>query len=280
MRDLAENWTAPKADSPSPFHAELTGEKISWQQINTAESKIPPKLELVQAKAEAEPTAEKNNPQAMLQSLLALKPEALGPGMQQAQQATRDFVAGGETDKSGYETKLNEAIAQSDRDYGDTVAAKWGDLSLARREVTTKIVDFVEQNQKLVASVRSLPENEQAPVKAMIALLDQKQISPELRNSIHKELSHYPQVADSVNTTIKAKEAVEKAGETLVKAQEPLFKAASEQALSRLLLANLKELNGDAGGAYILKQKAQESYANTAATIQGKPIEVKPGIEV
>lgn len=279
MRDLAENWTAPKADSPSAFHAELAGENFSWQQINVADSKITPKLELVQTTVESEAPA-KNNPQAMLQSLLALKPEALGPGMREAQQATRDFVAGGETDKSGYETKLNQAIAQSDRDYGDTVAAKWGDLSLARRDVTTKIIDFMQQNQKLVASVKSLPENEQAPVKAMIALLDQNQISPELRNSIHKELAHYPQVADSVNTTIKAKEAVEKAGESLVKAQEPLFKAASEQAMSRLLLANLKELNGDAGGAYILKQKAQESYANTAATIQGKPIEVKPGIEV
>jgi hypothetical protein len=269
----------------SPFH-DLLSDRSSWKILTVADKNAAaaPVLELVGGKktdkAEKPDQAAKepeSKPRDLFELVAAAKPEILGPGMKQVQQATKDYLQ--DHDAAAYETKLGQAISQTDRDYGDTVAAKWGDLSLAKRDMQTKAIDFADKNQNLKGTVEALPEAKQNTVKALIGMVMQGDVSEELKQSMLKELKKYPDVSSSFERMRQSAQNLEKGAQALYKAQEPLLKAASEQAESRIVLAQLKQVNGDTGTAQILKQQAKEDYDKTTATIKGKPYEPKPSLQ-
>lgn len=281
MKDIAENYAEPVM--ASPFHDQLS-ERSSWKILTVADKNAAaaPDLELVGGKTDKAAKAEKaekaeTKPKDLFELVASVKPEVLGPGMKQVQQATKDYLK--DHDAAAYETKLGQAISQTDRDYGDTVAAKWGDLSLAKRDMQAKAIDFADKNQNLKGTVEALPEAKQNTVKALIGIVLQGEVSEELKQSMLKELKKYPDVSSSFERMRQSAQNLENGAQALYKAQEPLLKAASEQAESRLLLAQLKQVSGDARGAVILRQQAKEDFDKTSATIKGKPYEPRPSLQ-
>ena len=238
--------------------------------------KVEPKPDLVQT---ADNGASDSQPKEdAFSALIKIKPEAFGTGMKQAREAAvqlkneKDIEAAA----ASYQPRFEAAVKQSDSDYADSMAANWGKVGMARAEVTMKGSMFMGTVQSLNANIKELPEEKRQEVSTMVNLLQRDTISPSLAAELRKELGQYPDVLKSFDTAKTSEGQLKKASEGLAQAQEPLLKAAAEQAMARIVLADIKALQGHTSAASLLKKEAQELFFKTQGLIIGKPIESKP----
>ena len=133
--------------------------------------------------------------------------------------------------------------------------------------------------QSINGNIKELPEEKRQEVSTIVNLLQRDTISPELTAALRKELGQYPDVLKSFDTAKAAEGQLKKASESLAQAQEPLLKAAAEQAMARVVLADVKALQGDTSAAFLLKQQAREQFEKTQGQIIGRPVENKPALQ-
>lgn len=296
VKDIVENRQTE--NTLSPFHSELAslnaGAIQDWRiqktGATTLDSGFTPAVEIYDragrqqggerlvAVADKQDKPGEVKSRDLFELVAGVKSDNLGPGMKMAQEATRDYLK--DHDAATFTSKLEKAAGQTDVDYAGAVAAHWGDLNLARKNMVMHVTDFATKNQSLKETVEALPDDKQQTVKGLIGLAMAGQVSDEFKKSIASELKQYPDVASGLSGLIKSKEELGKAAEAMAKAEQPLLDAATEQAQSRYLQAQLKEQNGDKAEAYLMRQKAREDFDKTRSTIQGRPIEAKPLISV
>lgn len=244
-----------------------------------AEQKGEQKPELIQVADKG--ASDSHNDGDALQALIKIKPEELGPGMKQAREAALQLE--GEKDinsaAASYQPKFEAAVKQSDSDFADSMAANWGKVGMARMDVMMKGSTFMGAVQSINGNIKELPEEKRQEVSTMVNLLQRDTISPELTAALRKELGQYPDVLKSFDTAKAAEGQLKKASESLEQAQEPLLKAATEQAMARIVLADVKALQGDTSAAFLLKQQALEQFNKTQGQIIGRPVESKPALQ-
>lgn len=274
MANRAESdQSAKEVAEPFPSLSAMQNEVLGYRP---ADLKAEPKAELIQAVHEGASDSHPN--EDALKALIKIKPEQLGTGMQQARDAAVQLQ--GEKDikgaAAGYQPRFEAAVKQSDSDYADSIAANWGKVGLARREVAMKGSMFMGTVQTLNANIKELPEEKRQEVSTMVNLLQRDTISPSLAAELRKELGQYPDVLKSFDTAKTSEGQLKKASEGLAQAQEPLLKAAAEQAMARIVLADVKALQGETSAAALLKKEAYELFYKTQGQIIGKPVESKP----
>lgn len=277
MANRAESdQSAKEVAEPFPSLSAMQTEVLGYRP---ADLKAEPKAELIQA---TDKGADNHPNEDALKALIKIKPEQLGTGMKQAREAAVQLES--EKDIKGaaasYQPRFEAAVKQSDSDYADSVAANWGKLGLGRREVAMKGSMFMGTVQTLNANIKELPEEKREEVSTMVNLLQRDTISPSLTAELRKELGQYPDVLKSFDTAKVAEGQLKKASEGLAQAQEPLLKAAAEQAMARIVLADVKAVQGDTSAAFVLKQEALELFNKNQGLIIGKPVETKPPLQV
>lgn len=262
----------------SPMTA-MQNEVLDYRLVGLkAEAKAEQKAELIQV---ADKGAESHPNEDAIKALAKIKPELLGTGMKQAREAAVQLESEKDIKSAAasYQPRFEAAVKQSDSDYADSVAANWGKLGLSRREVAMKGSMFMGTVQTLNANIKELPEEKRQEVSTMVNLLQRDTISPELTAALRKELGQYPDVLKSFDTAKVAEGQLKKASEGLAQAQEPLLKAAAEQAMARIVLADVKAVQGDTSAAFVLKQEALELFNKNQGLIIGKPVESKPPLQ-
>jgi|JI9StandDraft_1071089.scaffolds.fasta_scaffold04105_10 hypothetical protein len=271
---------AKEASEPlSPLTA-MQNEVLDYRLVGLkAEAKAGQKPELIQV--DDKEASDSHSNEDALHALTKLKPEDLGPGMKQAREAAIQLE--GEKDiksaAASYQPKFEAAVKQSDSDYSDSMTANWGKVGMARMEVMMRGSTFMGAVQSINGNIKELPEEKRQEVSTIVNLLQRDTISPELTAALRKELGQYPDVLKSFDTAKAAEGQLKKASESLAQAQEPLLKAAAEQAMARIVLADVKALQGDTSAAFLLKQQAREQFEKTQGQIIGRPVENKPALQ-
>ncbi len=232
-------------------------------------------------KAEGDKAAapdDKKQDKDILKYLISLPPEKLGPGLNLARDAAKELSLESDAKQAAarFVPKFEAAVKQTDQDYVDTVASQWGDLSLARRDVSFKASSFMTKVQGLNANLKEVPEEKREKLATMINLMQNDDLSPALAAELRKSVGEYPDVLKSFDIAKAAEVNLKKATEAVQKAQEPLLKAAGEQAASRYVMAQVLEMSGKSSDAFMLKQKALEQYNKTTGDIIGQPVAPKP----
>jgi len=135
---------------------------------------------------------------------------------------------------------------------------------------------FMSTVQGLNENLKEVPEEKREGIAGMINLMRKDDLSPGLRAELRKSVGEYPDVLKSFDTAKAAETNMKKANEAVLTAQEPMLKAATEQAASRYVMAQVLEMSGKSSEAFMLKQKAQEQYNKTTGDIIGQPVTPKP----
>jgi hypothetical protein len=178
---------------------------------------IKDKPQKAQAAPEAADKAAK--PKDEWQMVMELPKDKVGPGMQQSQEAVKEFVqakrAGNATDAlSQTAPKFEAAINQSDKDFGKTMGEKWAALNSARREVSmAQSVGMLEQ-QKAQAIIGKIDPEKRNSAMAMTGLMMDKAVPKETKDHLRGVLKNYPGLIESVDKMI----AIDKQGEQATKA--------------------------------------------------------------
>ncbi len=271
---------AKEVAEPLSSQAAMQNEVLDYRLVGLkAEAKAGQRPELVQVSDKE--TSDSHPKEDSLHAVIKIKPEDLGPGMKQAREAAIQME--GEKDiksaAANYEPKFEAAVKQSDKDYADAMTANWGKVGMARMEVMMRGSTFMGAVQSINGNIKELPEEKRQEVSTIVNLLQRDTISPELTAALRKELGQYPDVLKSFDTAKAAEGQLKKASEGLAQAQEPLLKAAAEQAMARIVLADVKALQGDTSAAFLLKQEAREQFEKTQGQIIGRPVESKPALQ-
>lgn len=238
-------------------------------------------------KAQAAPEAADKTakPKDEWQMVMELPKDKVGPGMQQSQEAVKEFVqakrAGNATDAlSQTAPKFEAAINQSDKDFGKTMGEKWAALNSARREVgMVQSVGMLEQ-QKAQAIIGKIDPEKRNSAMAMTGLMMDKAVPKETKDHLRGVLKNYPGLLESVDKMIAIDKRGEEATKAMQQAQEPLLKAAQEQAVTRIIYAKAMEQAGETGKSILMRQEGESVYKEAESKILGRQSEPpKPAIE-
>jgi len=259
-------------------------ESLSPHLIMTADLvEIKNKPQKTQPAAEEADKAVK--PKDEIQMALDIPRDKIGPGMQQSQEAVKDFVqakrAGSASDAlTQTAPKFEAAIAQSDKDFGNTMGEKWAALNSARREVArTQSIGMMEQ-QKAKSIIGQLDPEKRNSAMAMTGLMMDKSVPKETKDHLRGVLKNYPGLLESVDKMVAIDKQGEQATKAMQQAQEPLLKAAQEQAATRIIYAKAMEQAGETGKSVLMRQEGETVYRDAESKILGRQSEPpKPAIE-
>lgn len=219
------------------------------------------------------------------QMVMELPKDKVGPGMQQSQEAVKDFVqaksAGNATDAlSQTAPKFEAAISQSDKDFGNTMGEKWAALNSARREVSkAQSLGMLEQ-QKAKTIIGQIDPEKRNSAMAMTGLMMDKAVPKETKDHLRGVLKNYPGLLESVDKMVAIDKQGEQATKAMQQAQEPLLKAAQEQAATRIIYAKAMEQAGETGKSILMRQEGETVYKEAESKILGRQSEPpKPAIE-
>lgn len=224
-------------------------------------------------------------PKDEIQMALDIPRDKIGPGMQQSQEAVKDFVQAKRTGSASdalvqTAPKFEAAIAQSDKDFGTTMGEKWAALNSARREVArTQSIGMLEQ-QKAKSIIEHIDPEKRNSAMAMTGLMMDKAVPKETKDHLRGVLKNYPGLLESVDKMVAIDKQGEQATKAMQQAQEPLLKAAQEQAATRIIYAKALEQAGETGKSVLMRQEGETVYRDAESKILGRQSEPpKPAIE-
>lgn len=223
-----------------------------------------------------------DTPRDMMQSFMSLPKEKLTPGLIATQAAVREFSAA-QDKKEAIGTvgpKFEAAAAQSDQDYAKVMAENWSGVKSAQLERNRLESLFKAGMQDLGETVKALPADKQESTQAMLSLLTDDNISPQLRKSVREEMKKTPEVLKTFDATMKLAEQGAKAEEALAKASQPIEKAAYAQATTRMVAAKAYEMAGETSKSFLLKEEAKDILSRLDEQITGQKAPVKPALKV
>lgn len=274
-RSQIKSASQPVADRPDSLSPHLI------MALDTIQIKDKPQT----AQAAPEAADKTAKPKDELQMVLDLPKDKVGPGVQQSQEATKEFLrakgAGNATDAlSQTAPKFEAAINQSDKDFGTTMGEKWAALNSARREVSMAQSAGMLEQQKAKAIIGRMDPEKRNSAMAMTGLMMDKAVPQETKDHLRGVLKNYPGLIESVDKMIALDKRGEQATKALQTAQEPLLKAAQEQAITRLVYAKAMEQAGETGKSVLMRQEGENVYKDAANKILGRPSEPPvPAIE-